>query len=87
MPKIVLDVPEVHLQSIMTVLKSLKSELISNIEVDTQSTPQTAQPISSSLNKKHQPYQRKQQEEPRPVKRASKYLSPNEFKQKLTRKQ
>lgn len=78
MAKIILDVPDNHLNNVMSVLKSLKSELITKIQTDGS----TIQPISSSLpqNEKYKP---KATSIP---KSRSRYLSPEEFKKRLTGK-
>lgn len=76
MAKIILDVPDNQLNTVMTVLKSLKPELITAI----QTGDSTIKPISSSLpqNEKYKP------KATPTVKSRSRYLSPEEFKKRLT---
>ncbi|RXJ60622.1 hypothetical protein [Candidatus Marinarcus aquaticus] len=78
MAKIILDVPDNHLNNVLNVIKSLKSELITKVQTEDS----TIQPISSSLpqNEKYRP-------KATPIQKSrSRYLSPEEFKKRLTGK-
>lgn len=92
MAKITLDIDDKHVQTVLTILKSLKTGLIKGIHTHKQ----TAQPVSSSLNNKStkqkylssSQYKQKQQQILEDDFLASKtstgkYLDPTKFKEKL----
>ncbi len=84
MAKIVLDVSDENLSSVITVLNSLKEGLITSLEVNAsvQSSP-SPKPLKKHL--KYQPktakviYEQEQQE----LEKMGKYINPAEFKKRL----
>jgi hypothetical protein len=77
MPKIVLDVQNEHLNTVMTILKNLNPKLINQLEVDSK----TIEPVSSSIQKRYEP-----KNKPSPTSPTGRYLSPEAYKAKLARK-
>lgn len=78
MPKVVLDVPNEHLNTVTTILKNLNPKLISKLEVDSK----TIEPVSSSIHHRYEP----KKKAPTANTTSGRYLSPEAFKAKIARK-
>jgi len=83
MSKITLEVSENHLSDVLTVLKSLKNGMITKIDVEGKNKAETPQ-NSKYLSK--QAYKDKFNLPNASESKGSRYLSPEQFKQKLKAK-
>lgn len=84
MSKITLEVNDNHLSDVLTVLKSLKTGMVTKIDVEGKTKPE------NSLGEKYinkQTYKEKYKLPNTNETKTSRYLSPAQFKQKLKEKQ